>query len=487
MRRLPRTLYGQLLLTLLTSVLLANVIGIGLVLTDRERLTRTLRAEYVAQHLADMINLLDETSASNRPKLASALTSPSAQVLLDHPWVENRQSDLPEASKLCQLIRTDLNFPYRMQVLSFREDTPDAAEDLLRPFLEPGQHVFTAGKQFWVRALPSKREDGEEELKIQMATVQVKLRDGAVATFRIGQIASAVETPWRVTAWLLLVALVVAGVSAWAVRRLTRPLAVFSQAASGLAANLDQPPLPETGTLEVVNSTRAFNRMQKELQRYLQTRSQMLAGVSHDLRLPITRIRLRLEQLDESPARQAIERDLEDMDQLIGDTLAYLRMGQRSETCVLLNVDGMLQGVIEDVEALGAEVVYRPEPVKPLCARPQALRRCIANLLENARRYGSGPIEVRLREREGRLAIQVRDHGPGIADKDLERVFEPYVRLEDSRARHTGGSGLGLAIARAIAREHHGDIQLSNHPEGGLCAELSFPAERSQCVPLNTI
>ncbi|MGC0154484.1 ATP-binding protein [Chromobacterium vaccinii] len=481
MRRLPRTLYGQLLLTLLTSVLLANVVGIALVLTDRERLSRTLRAEYVAQHLADMINLLDETAAGNRPKLAAALTSPSVQVLLDHRWVEDRKTSLPEAGKLCQLIRSDLNFPYQMQVLSFSEDTPDAAEDLLRPFLAPGQHVFTPGNKFWVQALPSKLGDGdgEAEFKIEMATLQVRLRDGMVATFRVGQIASPEETPWRVTAWLLLVALVVAAVSTWAVRRLTRPLALFSQAATGLAADLDQPPLPETGTQEVVNATRAFNRMQKELQRYLKTRSQMLAGVSHDLRLPITRIRLRLEQLQEGTARQAIERDLLEMDQLIADTLAYLRMGQGNENCVLLNVGALLEGVIEDVEALGAEVVCSAEPVKPLHARPQALRRCIANLLENARRYGgAGAIEVRLREREGGVVIQVRDHGPGIAEADLERVFEPYVRLEDSRAKHTGGSGLGLAIARAIAREHRGDIALFNHPQGGLCAELRFPAER---------
>ncbi|KIA80359.1 hypothetical protein QR66_10745 [Chromobacterium piscinae] len=479
MRRLPRTLYGQLLLTLLTSVLLANVIGIALVLTDRERLTRTLRAEYVAQHLADMINLLDETPVSNRAKLAGALSSPMVQVVLGHPWLDSRKTDWPEANKLCHLIRTDLNFPYQMQVLSFREDEPNAPEGLLAPFMEPGQHVFAPDKKFWVRALPSGLEDGEEELKIQMATVQVTLRDGEVATFRIGQVVSPEETPWRVTAWLLLVALVVAAVSAWAVRRLTRPLALFSTAASGLAANLDQPPLPETGTQEVINATRAFNRMQKELQRYLQTRSQMLAGVSHDLRLPITRIRLRLEQLQESPSRQAIERDLIEMDQLIGDTLAYLRLGQGNESCVLLNLDALLEGVIEDVEALGAQVSYTSSPVKPLLARPQSLRRCIGNLLENARRYGGdGVIEVRLSERNGRVEVMVRDHGSGIADADLERVFEPYVRLEDSRAKHTGGSGLGLAIARAIAREHDGEILLFNHPQGGLCAELNFPAQR---------
>ncbi|WP_046167177.1 ATP-binding protein [Chromobacterium vaccinii] len=478
MRRLPRTLYGQLLLTLLTSVLLANVIGIALVLTDRERLSRTLRAEYVAQHLADMINLLDETAAASRPKLAGALTSPNAQVLLDQPWRVGGKTSLPEAGKLRELIQDDLGSPFRLQVLSFRDDSPDAAEDLLRPFVEPGRHVFTPGKQFWVQAFPNKLGEGGPEFKIQMATVQAQLKDGTVVTFRIGQISSAAETPWRVTAWLLLVALVVAMASAWAVRRLTRPLALFSQAATGLAANLNQPPLPETGTQEVVNASRAFNRMQQELQRYLQTRSQMLAGVSHDLRLPITRVRLRLEQLEEGSARQAIERDLVEMDQLIGDTLAYLRMGQGNESTVLLNVGALLEGVVEDVEALGAEVACRTEAVKPLYARPQALRRCIANLLENARRYGGGVVEVSLREHAGRVEIMVRDHGPGIAEDDLERVFEPYVRLEHSRAKHTGGSGLGLAIARAIAREHHGDILLFNHPLGGLCADLYFPAQR---------
>ncbi|VEB44040.1 Uncharacterised protein [Chromobacterium violaceum] len=112
---------------------------------------------------------------------------------------------------------------------------------MLRPFVEPGRHVFTPGKQFWVQAFPNKLGEGGPEFKIQMATVQAQLRDGTVVTFRIGQISSAAETPWRVTAWLLLVALVVAAASAWAVRRLTRPLSLFSKAASGLASDLNQP------------------------------------------------------------------------------------------------------------------------------------------------------------------------------------------------------------------------------------------------------
>ncbi|OWY39515.1 sensor protein [Xenophilus sp. AP218F] len=480
MRWLPRTLYGQLLVTLLLGLLLANAVGIALVLNDRDRLTRTLRAEYVAQHLADVINLLDEVPASSRAKMVGALSSPAAQVSIDHHWIRSEESGKTETLVFCQLIRENLEYPFAVQVLSFREDSPEVARDVMRPYSDPSRYFYLPGKQLLVDVLP--RSDGdnepESEFKVQLATVQAQLRDGTVVTFRVGQVATPEEPPWRVTAWLFLVALVAAVLSAWAVRRLTRPLAVFSQAASGLATNLDQPPLPETGTVEVANSSRAFNRMQKELQRYVKNRSQILAGVSHDMRLPITRIRLRLEQLPDGKHKQAIERDLGEMDQLIGDTLAYLRGGTSGEVSVLLHIDALLEGAIEDVEAMGGVVRLNSEPVKPLQVKPQSMRRCVGNLLENARRYGGDKMDVRLREHNGQLSLLVRDYGPGIAEGDIERVFEPYVRLESSRARHTGGSGLGLAIARAIARDHGGDILLYNHPMGGLCAMLTIPVRR---------
>ncbi len=160
---------------------------------------------------------------------------------------------------------------------------------------------------------------------------------------------------------------------------------------------------------------------------------------------------------------------------MISATLEFLRAGASGEHPILLNLNALLEGVAEDIEALGARVRIHGRADAPLEARARALRRCLRNLLDNARRHGGGDIDVTVLDAPDRVRIRIEDRGPGIAAAERERVFEPYVRLEPSRARHTGGSGLGLAIARAVARAHGGDITLSDRAGGGLCAELTLP------------
>jgi signal transduction histidine kinase len=215
--------------------------------------------------------------------------------------------------------------------------------------------------------------------------------------------------------------------------------------------------------------------MQRDLRRYLETRAHALAGVSHDLRMPLTRLRLRLERLPEGELRSKIEEDLAEMDAMIRSTLEYLGAGSGAEKPVRLNLNALLEGVVEDVEALGARIKVHGEATAPLLAQPQAIRRCLVNLLENARRYGGGDIDVKVNDSSESVEIRVEDRGPGIPKDDIERVFEPYVRLEASRAKHTGGTGLGLAIARAIARSTGGDVVLEARMGGGLSAVLNLP------------
>jgi signal transduction histidine kinase len=307
-----------------------------------------------------------------------------------------------------------------------------------------------------------------------MAVAQARLRDGAVVTFRHALPEPARDWPLRALGLLALLAVAVALLSGWAVRRLTRPLASLADAADGLARDLDQPPLPEHGPQEVVRAARSFNAMQRSLKSYLETRAQALAGVSHDLRLPLTRLRLRLEQLPERDARAAMQRDLEEMDAMVGGTLDFLRAGNDTEQAVKLNLVALLEGLAEDAEAAGAKVSLHGTAA-PIMARPQALRRCLANLIDNARRYGGGEVEVRLRDGAGSVDIRIEDRGPGIPAEECERVFEPYVRLEASRARHTGGTGLGLAIARAVARAHGGEVRLEARAGGGTSAVVTLP------------
>jgi signal transduction histidine kinase len=222
--------------------------------------------------------------------------------------------------------------------------------------------------------------------------------------------------------------------------------------------------------------------MQRDLKRLIDTRAQALSAVSHDLRLPITRMRLRLEALGNSALRDKMAQDLGEMDTMIGDTLDFLRASTNVEASALLNLDALLDSVCEDMEALGARIHRSGQARRAIAARPHALRRCIANLLENARCYGGDAVSLAVEDSGSAVRIIIEDQGPGIPAAEREKVFEPYYRLESSRARHTGGTGLGLTIAKAIVEAHHGTITLGTAAGGGLRVELALPQAATNTV-----
>ena len=451
MRFWPKTLFGQILLVMLAGLVLANATGIWLVLNDRARLTYALRTEYVAEHMVSSINVLCESPPAFRPKLLKALSNPVNQVSLDQKWLPAEPATA-EMRQFERRVRVQLQKPSPVQVVSMKYEAQPSGR------LQRGTSEFSEGA-------------------ITRLTLQTQLPDGTVVTFYSSRLRNVfIQEPWRIVGWLALVALAAALLSVWAVRRLTQPLSVFARAAEGLEKNLHQPALPESGPDEVVHLARSFNSMQSAIKLHISSRAQMLAGISHDLRLPITRVRLRLEKLADPSQNAEIEHDLEEMEALIADTMAYLRAGNSAEACVKLRFMGLLEGVTEDMEALGAHITVSGQIRAVIMGRPQALRRCLGNLLDNALRYGGPEIHVVVGEQQGLIRVAIEDQGKGIVGcDDLERVFEPYVRLESSRCRHTGGSGLGLAIARAIARKHGGDVILSNIPGGGLRAEVTLP------------
>ncbi len=455
MRFLPRSLFGQIVLALVAGILVAQLAGTWLLLDDRSRFGDRLRREYAAQRIAGIISVLDAAPAEERPRLVRALSVPPTRLTLDEPWQAGGAELGPEASVFLQRVARELERPLPLQVLSIRH-VPRAER-------RPGRDMERQDRHM--------RHDGPLVL---LAVTQARLGDGTVVTFRHALPQPPSDWPLRLLGLLALLAIVVALLSGWAVRRLTRPLASLANAADGLARNLDQKPLDEKGPQEVARAARSFNAMQRSLKAYLETRAQALAGVSHDLRLPLTRLRLRLEQLPENDARAAMQRDIEEMDAMVGGTLDYLRAGADTEQAVKLNLVALLEGLAEDAEAAGAKVSLHGTAA-PLTARPQALRRCLANLIDNARRYGGGEVDVTLVDSASSVEIRIEDRGAGIPAEERERVFEPYVRLEASRARHTGGTGLGLAIARAVARAHGGEVALAGRAGGGTAAIVTLP------------
>ncbi|ATH78209.1 histidine kinase [Vreelandella venusta] len=273
----------------------------------------------------------------------------------------------------------------------------------------------------------------------------------------------------------LVVLLTVLALSLLGITSVTRPLARLSRAARRLGDDLDSPPLRESGPREVAATAVAFNRMQRRIREQVEERERLFSAISHDLKTPITRLRLRAEMLDDPQQRERFCASLDELAELVKGALASVKGLDLHEEPEPTDMTALLEALADELRVQGSDVRISGQ-VPPLIVKPLAMKRCLANLLENAVFYGQHA-NVVLEEQAGEVKVQIHDRGPGIPAEQRERVFSPFVRLEASRSRHTGGSGLGLGIARHIARAHGGDIRLANHPAGGLVATLTLPRQ----------
>jgi signal transduction histidine kinase len=256
-------------------------------------------------------------------------------------------------------------------------------------------------------------------------------------------------------------------------RSITRPLSNLARAADAVGRSVRHPRLIEEGASEIRNATRAFNAMQDRLLRYLDSRTRVLAAMSHDLKTPLTRLRLRVESVSDSDLRERFGSDLDEMESLVHGALGLFKGLDDEETFESIDVNALLHTVESEFTEMGAQVSVSGAAASPVPVKPRALKRCLTNLVENAVKFGS---RADLIVEDGpALVIRVRDDGPGIPIDSLEQVFEPFFRLESSRSRDTGGTGLGLTIARDVAQAHGGTLILNNLPERGLEAVLTIP------------
>ena len=293
--------------------------------------------------------------------------------------------------------------------------------------------------------------------------------------------------PWHSETFLAAFAvmtLTAAALILWAVRRLTRPVRALAEAADRLGRDVNAPPLPEQGApTEVATAAHAFNTMAGRIRRFVSDRTQMLAAIGHDLRTPITRLRLRAEFMEDDEQRRKMLADLDEMEAMIAATLAFARDDAAAEPSVPLDLAALCRTVLDeaaDAHPEAAErIAYAGAPRLVVTARPVALKRALANLVGNALAYGGAArLALSPPEAPGRpVRLVLEDDGPGIPPGELEAVFQPFRRLEGSRNRETGGTGLGLPIARNILRAHGGDVVLQNRPGGGgLRAVVTLPA-----------
>jgi signal transduction histidine kinase len=253
-------------------------------------------------------------------------------------------------------------------------------------------------------------------------------------------------------------------------------LARLAEAANALAPGLATQPLPETGSTEVAQAAAAFNAMQRRIDGHLAERMRILAAVSHDLQSPITRMRLRVDLLDDAELREKLHGDLAAMQSLVGEGLAYARSAHSGvEAPCALDLHALLDSLACDYADAGQTVAFAGCAGLILQTRPQTLRRVLINLVDNALKF-AGEVEMAVHlTSDNRICIDVLDRGPGIAQSELQAVLQPFYRLEGSRSRDTGGTGLGLAIAQQLSQALGGELALSNRSGGGLQARLCLP------------
>jgi signal transduction histidine kinase len=262
--------------------------------------------------------------------------------------------------------------------------------------------------------------------------------------------------------------------SIWSVSLATKPLSRLSEAADRFGADVHAPPVAETGPREVKQAAAAFNRMQRRLRQFVTDRTRMLAAISHDLRTPLTRMRLRAEMMEEGEQRAKILTDLQEMEEMVGATLAFARDENADEPSRPIDLAALMETITADARDMDQPVSLITAKRLTVQMRPRTFKRAIVNVIDNAVRYGGGA-DIDVTRDHDEAVIRIADHGPGIPLSERESVLRPFYRCEGSRSRDTGGIGLGLSIASDTISAHGGKMALSETPGGGLTVEVRLP------------
>jgi signal transduction histidine kinase len=440
-RLIPDSLGGRVIALLLGGLTVFHILSLWIYQNGVATLVGAAREQHLADRLVVIRRTIASLPGSERDGAAHALSGSG----FDVHWTPASMLTQPAGDE-------DAFAALRARV---RSNLPDIADTQLRVgYLDEG--------------VPG----GHHAAHVLLISVQLKDETWLnVATARVGPLAlferSVLMSTTAMGVGVLLAAVLLA-------RSLTAPLQTLARAAGRLGVAHPAPPVPETGPREVRIAARAFNQMQQRIRRLIDDRTQTLAAVSHDLKTPITRLRLRAEFVSDPDTNRKILGDLDEMERMLDATLAFLRDEVSQEPAKVTDLAAMLQTICNDEADAGHDVSYDGPSQAALLCRGPALKRAIANIVGNAVKYGGGA-RVTLADGAGMLTVRVDDSGPGIPAEDIERVFEPFVRLEASRNAATGGYGLGLTFARTVARAHGGDVLLTNRPEGGLSATITLP------------
>ena len=454
------------MLVMLTGLVLAQLLSAFILLRDRgEVLYESIRANMIIR-TARIVCLLDSISPMDRQQLLPILTSPELRISLS-----DQPISIPETDADSRLASEVVRGRLLRQLPQGAEVSVAIKGSLMDRRMPPMQRQHRMGGGHM--AGPWTQMYGQHAMA-QFFHIQVKLRDGSWVFFEGGLSEGLFDLPTRLLIVLGVLLVSVTFLSLIGVRSIIHPLRELRQAAEGLGKDIRQQRLQESGPIEVRETAKAFNTMQSRLKNYIEERASILAAVSHDLKTPLTRIRLRTELINDEELRAKTEKDLDDMESMVQATLDFMRGTENREPNQRLDLMALLESILEDAREVGKKVQLMERTIEPYDGKPLALKRCIVNLVENALHYG-GQAVISVEDDLEAVVISICDNGPGMPEADLGKAFTPFFRLERSRAQHTGGTGLGLGIARNIARAHGGDLHLYNRTEGGLCAKLTLP------------
>lgn len=433
----PHTLFGRLCLILLSALLMAHALSFALSQWDKIQVRKNMMVYSVGKDVGNAVAFLDRIPAEERASWLGRFARNNYQYVLQAaPANAIEDRDLEIAQEAVQAIQDNLEHAVKIKT-----------------------SVATI--------------DDKKTLKIHLL-----LHDGTPLTVLLS--ATPYTMQWSMFS-LLCIQLAILMLAAWlAVRTATRPLAMLADAADAMLKPGARPEFPPRAPREVFRAATAFQNMQKRIDTYLTERMQILASITHDLQTPITRLRLRTELMDDDGQRDKMQADLQAMQKLVEQGLAYAQAQNQLQTdqeaSSKINLDALASSLVQDYCDTGQQVAIRGKSSQTVQTRPLALSRLLGNLIDNALKFGS-EVEVILASDQQHAIITIQDRGPGIPEDQWEAVMQPFVRLESSRNRETGGAGLGLAIVAQLAIQLHAEVGFANREGGGLAVSVSLPLQ----------
>ena len=447
---MPRTVTGQLITIALVAFIISQAAMIAIIVNDRQRAARQWWTGYILSRIASVVELLDRTpetmhlqvlSASDTQYLSFEITpeGPDAHTGIDETAV------------------------YLFELRAMIPKQPGKVLVDVRDI--PSSEIFSSWLTRW---------RGQERPQLEpWLEASVQLDNGKWLNLEVAPLL----TPPSFALLLIPVATMLAifgSAIIIIIRYITRPIKDLADAADAFGRGEEVKPVSTRGPAEIRQAIEAFNNMRERLSRFVLDRTKMLAAVGHDLRTPITTMRLRAEFIDDEETRNRVLSSLEEMQQMTEAALRFAKEEAVSEPTKTVDLNALVQTVCSDQADMSRDVSYQENSRLLYRCRPNSLKRAVRNLVENAVIHGKSA-RVALNGPAGEVWITVDDAGPGIPEHHMNDVFTPFVRLDESRGQETGGIGLGLAIARSIVRGHGGDIQIANKPQGGLRATVRLP------------